>query len=185
MAFFGGGGAKKSPATKSSPLANEAVDIYNSKYNNIQPSQFFFDSWGMPPEYQKPSNAKEGIFARDNSALVSTFNTIASLYGDEEALNMVKITPGVLAFNKDNFAPCLAFFAEKFGAEEAKEMVIRNPGLLSVSPENAEAVDDATMQLSYVVKYTRPIGNLGPFTLIALLSVPAIEAVTGLSLRPF
>ena len=77
----------------------------------------------MPPEYEKPSNAKEGIFARDNSALVSTFNTIASLYGDEEALNMVKITPGVLAFNKDNFAPCLAFFAEKFGAEEAKEMV--------------------------------------------------------------
>jgi hypothetical protein len=113
--------------------------------------------------------------------LVSTFDVIASLYGDEEALMMVKIQPGVLAFNKDNFRPSLEAFSTKFGADEAREMVIRNPGLLSVKPANAEAADDLTMQLSYVVDSTRPIGALGPFVILGLLSVPAIESAMGVS----
>ena len=92
---------------------------------------------------------------------------------------MVKIQPGVLAFNKDNFGPCLDIFGEKFGLEESKAMILRNPGLLSTKPSYAETADDLTMQLSYAVGFTRPIGNFGPFILIALVSVPAIESALG------
>jgi hypothetical protein len=60
-------------------------------------------------------------------------------------------------------------------------MVVRNPGLLSVKPANAESADDLTMQLSYVVDFTRPIGALGPFLILGLVSVPAIESVTGVT----
>ncbi|KAL3783951.1 hypothetical protein ACHAW5_010465 [Stephanodiscus triporus] len=181
LAFFGTAG-KKSPVKKSSPLVDEAVEIYTSKFNgSAGRGKFFWESWGMPSSYQAPEDSSKLIFARKEADLVSTFNVIASLYGEDAALMMVKIQPGVLAFNKDNFRPSLEAFSTKFGAEEAREMVIRNPGLLSVKPANAEAADDLTMQLSYVVKVTRPIGALGPFVILGLLSVPAIESATGLS----
>ena len=111
----------------------------------------------MPESYSKPeSNGM--LFDVQDEKLRATFNTVAKLYGEENALKMVKIQPGILAFNKDNMAASLDAFAENFGLEEAKEMVIRNPGLLSVKPANAEGADDLTMQLSYVVEFTRPIG---------------------------
>ncbi|KAL7453840.1 hypothetical protein ACHAWC_009130 [Mediolabrus comicus] len=114
-----------------------------------------------------------------NEELASTFNTIASIYGDEAALKMVKIQPSVLAFEKSNFQPSLDAFGETFGYEESKEMVIRNPGLLGSSPASAAGADDLTMQLSYVVAFTRPIGALGPATIIGLLCVPALESALG------
>lgn len=179
LAFFGG--AKKA-VVKSSPYTDEALEIYTSKYSTgAKRQKFFFESWGMPGSYNKPENSSESIFERKQEELKSTFNTIASLYGEEEALNMVKIQPGVLAFNKDNFGPSLAAFGEKFGADEAREMVIRNPGLLSVKPANAESADDLTMQLSYVVEFTRPIGVAGPIFVIGLLMIPALESATGVS----
>lgn len=178
LAFFGG--AKKA-VVKSSPFADEAIEIYTSKYSKGARQKFFFESWGMPGSYNKPENSSESIFERKQEELKSTFNTIASLYGEEEALNMVKIQPGVLAFNKDNFGPSLSAFGEKFGADEAREMVIRNPGLLSVKPANAESADDLTMQLSYVVEITRPIGIYGPIFVIGLLMIPALESATGVS----
>jgi hypothetical protein len=183
LAFFGtAAGKKKSPAKKkSSPLADEAVSIYTSKFSQPVRDKLFWESWGMPDSYQKPEESTLSIFARKEAELVSTFDTIASLYGDEEALKMVKIQPGVLAFNRDNFGPSLEAFGDKFGADEAREMVVRNPGLLSVKPANAEAADDLTMQLSYVVDFTRPIGALGPFVILGLVSVPAIESVTGIT----
>ena len=139
----------------------------------------------MPASYEKPANAKEGIFKRQNADLISAFNAIAQLYGEDNALQMVKIQPGILAFRKENFAPSLAAFSEVFGEEESKDMVIRNPGLLSVNPKSAAAVDDLTMQLSYVVQYTRPIGNAGPAILLALVCVPAIEGALGLERGAF
>lgn len=184
LAFFGT--SAKSPAKKkSSPFADEAVSIYTSKFSQTTAAQtkFFWASWGMPDSFQKPegSSSTPTIFAREESELVNTFDAIASLYGDEMALKMVKIQPGVLAFNRDNFRPSLDAFVEKFGANEAREMVVRNPGLLSVKPANAESADDLTMQLSYVVDFTRPIGALGPFLILGLVSVPAIESVTGVT----
>ena len=179
LAFFGG--AKKTAAPKSSPLAEEAVEIYTSKYPGGARKKFFFESWGMPDSYQAPEDTSANIFERKTAELTSTFNTIASLYGEEEALKMVKIQPGVLAFNKDNFKPSLEAFGENFGYEESKEMVMRNPGLLSVKPANAASADDLTMQLSYVVDFTRPIGAAGPVFILFLLSIPALESATGVS----
>lgn len=182
LAFFGrSAGKKKSPIKKSSPLAGEAVMIYTSKFSKSARGKFFWESWGMPGSYQKPEDTSESIFARKEADLISVFDAIAYLYGDEEALKMVKIQPGVLAFNKENFGPSLEAFGAKFGAEEARAMVIRNPGLLSVKPTNAEAADDLTMKLSYVVDFTRPIGALGPIVTIGLLTVPAIEGLTGVT----
>ncbi|KAL7543269.1 hypothetical protein ACHAXR_012600 [Thalassiosira sp. AJA248-18] len=178
LAFFGG--AKKS-AVKSSPLAEEAIALYNTKYSGGGTRQkFFFESWGMPDSYEKPEDSG-AIFERKADELKNAFNTLSSLYGEEESLKMVKIQPGILAFNKDNFGPSLDAFGENFGYEESKEMIIRNPGLLAVKPANAATADDLTMQLSYVVEFTRPIGALGPIIIVALLSVPAIEAATGVS----
>ncbi|KAL7550091.1 hypothetical protein ACHAWF_013320 [Thalassiosira exigua] len=176
---FFGGAAKKSGA-KSSPLADEAIELYNAKYSGKSGPKLFFQGWGMPESYKKPKDSR-AIFARNKSDLISAFNTIASLYGDQEALKMVKIQPGILAFNKDNFKPSLEAFGENFGFEESKEMVIRNPGLLSVKPAGAASADDLTMQLSYVVEFTRPLGAAGPILLMALLSIPALESVTGVS----
>jgi hypothetical protein len=186
LAFFGTKAtSNKKSSSKSSPLADEAVEIYTTKFStsNANGGKFFFSSWGMPgsmtDSYEKPADRL--IFARKNSELVASFNILASLYGDDVALQMVKIQPGVLAFNKDNFRPSLEAFANKFGIDEAKGMIIRNPGLLSVKPANAESADNLTMQLSYVVEFTRPIGLLGPAVILALLSVPAIESATGVS----
>ncbi len=135
----------------------------------------------MPASYQSSEDKSENLFSRPDEELLLAFNTIASLYGDDAALQMVKIQPGVLAFNKDNFELSLAAFANKFGLEESKAMVLRNPGLLSVKPANAEDADGLTMQLSYVVDVTRPIGVYGPIGLLGLLSIPAIESIAGVS----
>mmetsp|Transcript_7104 Transcript_7104/g.12429 ORF Transcript_7104/g.12429 Transcript_7104/m.12429 type:complete len:218 (+) Transcript_7104:47-700(+) len=177
--FFGG--AKRN-TVKSSPLADEAVEIYTTKYlsGGGTRQKFFFESWGMPESYKAPDEP-ESIFSRRVADLTASFNTIALLYGEEEALKMVKIQPGVLAFNKDNFGPSLDAFGENFGVEESKEMIIRNPGLLAVKPANARTADDLTMQLSYVVDFTRPIGLYGPGLILSLLSIPALEGVTGVS----
>ncbi|KAK1737250.1 hypothetical protein QTG54_012117 [Skeletonema marinoi] len=177
LAFFGG--QKKAASTKGSPLADEALETYLSKYPaDAKTASFFFETWGMPESYQAPKT-KTSIFSRENQEIKATFNTIASIYGDEEALKMVKIQPSVLAFQKENFQPSLNAFGENFGYEESKEMIIRNPGLLGANPANAASADNLTMQLSYVIQFTRPIGVVGPAVLIGLLCVPALESALG------
>lgn len=176
LAFFGG---QKKASIKGSPLADEALETYLAKYPaDAKTSSFFFETWGMPESYQAPKS-KESIFSRKDEEIKSTFNTIASIYGDEEALKMVKIQPSVLAFQKENFQPSLDAFGENFGYEESKAMIIRNPGLLGTKPANAASADNLTMQLSYVVQFTRPIGAVGPVILIGLLCVPALESALG------
>ncbi|KAL7466410.1 hypothetical protein ACHAXS_006712 [Conticribra weissflogii] len=179
LSFFGGGTKKAAP---SSALTDEALQIYLDKYpvKNGSGQKFFFDSWGMPESYQTTGESK-ALFNFDDTKLRATFNAIAQLYGEENALKMVKIQPGILAFKKENFKQSLENFGEIFGYDEAKDMVLRNPGLLSVNPANAAAADKLTMQLSYVVEFTRPVGKAGPFVLLSLLSVPVIEGSLGLS----
>ncbi len=135
----------------------------------------------MPSSYQAAVDSSVNIFARKDEELTLAFNTLASIYGDDVALKMVNIQPNILAFNSAYFEPSLNAFAEKFGMEESKKMVLRNPGLLSVQPASAAEVDNLTMQLSYLVDITRPIGALGPVILLGLLSVPALESATGAS----
>ena len=179
LAFFGGSPKKSTPAP--SKLADEAVEIYLRKYppNSTARPKFFFESWGMPESYSAPPSV--GLFRVQDAKLRETFDAIARLYGEENALRMVEIQPGILAFNKDNFRPSLENFGETFGYDQAKRMVMRNPGLLSVKPANAATADQLTMQMSYVVEWTRPIGAAGPFLILGLLMVPALEGATGVS----
>jgi len=65
-------------------------------------------------------------------------------------------------------------------------MVIRNPALLSCppsGPDGADKADAKAMYASYVVAATRPIGGLLLGSLFLLLSIPAIEIVTGIPAR--
>jgi hypothetical protein len=82
------------------------------------------------------------------------------LYGDEEALQMVKILPTALCFDYRNFGPCLDAWTEQFGLEASQKMVQRNPGLLGVPPILAAEPAEATMALSYLVAVTRPLPKI-------------------------
>lgn len=65
-------------------------------------------------------------------------------------------------------------------------MVIRNPALLSVppsGPDGADQADGKAMVLSYVIAATRPVGKQLLGLLFLLLSIPAVEIVTGVPTR--
>jgi len=51
---------------------------------------------------------------------------------------------------------------------------------LGVQPEDAEKSTASTMQMSYIVGFTRPLGNAGLAALGSLLLVPVIEGGLGL-----
>ncbi|CAB9502738.1 expressed unknown protein [Seminavis robusta] len=87
----------------------------------------------------------------------AAFEELATLYGDESALQMVKIQPLALSRNPNNFEPTLAVWTETFGEEAAKSMVRRNPGLLLLSPQSAASDAMGTMGWSFVIWATRPI----------------------------
>ena len=87
--------------------------------------------------------------------LSTTFNELARLYGDDEALKMVKIMPSVLRFDSKNFEGSLASWTEQFGSEKAQAMVRRNPGLLGVRPEQTEDAE-SSLYGSYLVAALRP-----------------------------
>ena len=91
----------------------------------------------------------------DKTKLTTNFNEIARLYGDEEALEMVKNMPRALRFDSENFEPCLESWTEQFGLERSKAMVRRNPGLLGVKPSQTEDAD-SSMYGSYLVAALRP-----------------------------
>ena len=182
-----GGG---SPAASKDPNVQEAIDIYNTKYASKSTFKPFYNSWGLPTtdfdgtkvQSDKPNKK---LFSVDENECQVTFLEIARLYGSDEALQMTKILPGVLAFDRKNMAQSLDEFTTIFGEEEAKAMVLRNPGLLYVKPENAATSDDLTMQFSYVVAVTRPAGPVLLYGILALLCVPVIEGVTGVSKADF
>ena len=84
-----GGRAKKTTKSSSSPLVEEALSAY---------------------PYVLTDAAKK-------AGCIANFNEMASLYGDENALAMVKLEPKTLTFNKDNYAFQLANWEEQFGLE--------------------------------------------------------------------
>jgi hypothetical protein len=178
----------------SSPLAQEAVAIFNKQYpfgretvntsplgNLGVPKQ---DIDGTPIRKPLPKKGERKSLADITEAdAIASFSAIAAVYDEERALNMVKIFPLCLAFDKESFPETFAIFAEKFGEEETKDMVLRNPGLLAVQPSLAKKTDDSTMTFSYIIAVTRPIGAFGPLLLILLLLTPLIEGVTGIPIK--
>lgn len=125
---------KKSP---SSPLLEEALAIY-------------------PFQFRPEGEAKSGT----RTSCTATFNELARLYGDEEALAMLKIEPNTLKFKSEYFERSLNAWEEQFGLESAQAMVMRNPGLLCIPPWQAEQPSESCMALSYVVAATRPLPKL-------------------------
>lgn len=84
---------------------------------------------------------------------------MARLYGDKEALEMVKICPQTLKFKRENFQRCLDSWEEQFGLEKAQAMVLRNPGLLGIRPEQTDGAE-SSMVFSYIVALTRPLPKI-------------------------
>eukprot|EP00567_Pseudictyota_dubia_P015626 CAMPEP_0197452286 /NCGR_PEP_ID=MMETSP1175-20131217/31680_1 /TAXON_ID=1003142 /ORGANISM="Triceratium dubium, Strain CCMP147" /LENGTH=245 /DNA_ID=CAMNT_0042985255 /DNA_START=33 /DNA_END=770 /DNA_ORIENTATION=- len=195
-AFFGGGGATSATAKVSPEAMDAALELYSKKFTAEKlgtKKRFFFSAWGMPKRDidgtatgkigQGGTVAGKSLFDVDEGRKRSTFSEIVRLYGEDNALEMVKALPNILAFDSTQFSPALDAFGEIFGEEEANAMVVRNPGLLAVKPKDAATSTDQTMQFSYLVAYTRPIGNAGLPAILSLLSVPGIEQVTNIPIR--
>jgi len=194
-AFFGGATKTAARAKVSPEILDEACDIYNKRFESKRKAKTrpFFASWGMPKrdiDGTEIGAIGEGgtpmgrsLFDIDDARMRKSFTEIARLYGEENALVMVKALPNILAFDSNNFSPALDAFGEIFGEEEANAMVVRNPGLLAVSPKNAATSSDQTMQFSYIIAYTRPIGKAGLPAILALLSIPGIEKVSNIPIR--
>ena len=118
-----------------SPLVDEALEAYPYSFEG-----------------------RRAMVTREQAGL--TFNELARLYGDDEALTMVKLEPRVLVFNSDNYAPCLEAWTEQFGLEAAKGMVGRNPNLLAVRPSLAQKPAEDSMFFSYVIAASRPLPKI-------------------------
>lgn len=145
-AFVGrrGGGRR---SNKSSPLVDEALAVYPFRF--------------QPDKKQAGAPEGEKLYAPvTRNQATGCFNELARLYGDDEALAMVKLLPRALSFRSDFFEPCLEAWTEQFGSEAAQGMVRRNPGLLGVNPILAREPAEASMALSYVVAVTRPLPKL-------------------------
>lgn len=190
LGFFGAGTAlKRTP----SPLAEEAVQIFDKKYpfGRDPPKSIGFGDFGMPNRdidgtpLKKQSNIQSNKRLTDitQEQATASFSALAAAYGEERALDMVKALPLCLAFDKSVFGPSLREWSQVFGEEEAKEMVRRNPGLLAVKPEEASRSTDQTMTFSYIVAATRPLGPFLLSSLALLLLIPAFEAITGLQIQ--
>jgi hypothetical protein len=182
-------------ASVNSPLAQEAVEIYGQKfsYGKAPREDNVLDSvsrFGVPKTDIDGSKILSGkgekgrrITDMKKQKVAATFNGLAAVYGEERAIEMVKISPFVLTFDPNFFAPTFAIWSEIFGEEAALDMVSRNPGLLAVQPKDAGKNTDNTMAFSYIIAATRPIGNYGLVTIGSLLMVPVIEGTTGIAIK--
>ena len=177
----------------SEAVVQEALDIYEAKFKvseNKKAFKPFFTQWGVPEtdidgsQVKKDTGSKKRLVDADVKTQRAAFNEIAKIYGEEAALQMVKDLPYCLAFKRSNFAGNFAVYEEVFGKEEAKAMVSRNPGLLAISPEDAARnTNEQTMVFSYLIGYTRPIGDIALPGLLLLLATPGIEQVSGIPIR--
>ena len=144
-----------------SSLASEAVSIYLTKL--------------------KP---KEGTFVdRSEEELKVCFQELSEIFGQDDAMDMVKRGPKVLASYPSVFKESMEEYSKIFGEEEAKAMVKRNTGLLFVQPVDARDVDDTTMKMSYVIAFFQPLGPYWLYGMLALLATGPFESFTGIPIR--
>jgi hypothetical protein len=179
-------------APKTSTLADEAVSIFQTAYPKKEP--FKASAWtsfgvpgydidGTPIRKAKKGEQRRRLTDISEKQCRASFKALAQVYGQDEALEMTRTMPIILSFDNQRFGPSYKEWSRIFGADEAKAMVLRNPGLLAVRPENAATATDQTMNFSYIVAYTRPFSKILLPGLLFLLAVPAMEAVTGVSIR--
>lgn len=177
----------------SEAVVQEALAVFEAKFKvseNKKAFKPFYTQWGVPEkdidgtQVKKDYSNTKRLVDSDEKTQRAAFNELAKIYGEEAALQMVKDLPYCLAFKRSNFAGNFAVYEEVFGEEDAKAMVSRNPGLLAISPEDAARnTNEQTMVFSYLVGYTRPLGDILLPGLLLLLSTPAIEKVSGIPIR--
>mmetsp|Transcript_59391 Transcript_59391/g.66465 ORF Transcript_59391/g.66465 Transcript_59391/m.66465 type:complete len:224 (-) Transcript_59391:56-727(-) len=194
--------AVKKTSSPISPITQEAVDIWGAKfsYDPAPPREKNFlndiarlgvpknDPFDGTPIYTKKSPDEVGFRFTDltETEIINNFSALAAVYGEERSIEMVKIFPLSLSFDSKIFSETFSVWSEIYGEEKAMDMVSRNPNLLAVGPKDAPNSTDQTMAFSYIVAVTRPIGLFGPIGIIALISVPGIEAATGIPIKePF
>jgi hypothetical protein len=178
----------KSLPTNNAKLAqeDEAVAIYAKIFpfgrEPLKDSPLI--GFGMPTSSatrSKQYKSKEKWFADiSEKDARAAFQILSKVYGAQNALAMTKAQPLCLSFDRNIFAATLEEYAQIFGREEAIAMVCRNPGLIAVRPAEAAKATGLTMQASYVVAATRPLGSVLLVILLALVMVPAIEGITGI-----
>jgi hypothetical protein len=134
--------------------------------------------------------------AFDKNEFKESYNAWADIFGGEETKDMVLRNPVRVRQSWRWFA-CVDtskkavihfFLTQEAFVSLCHDGLHSNPlcnsqGLLAVKRYQASTANDQTMVFSYIVAYTRPIGKAGPIGLLLLLSVPFIEAVTGLEIR--
>jgi hypothetical protein len=119
---------------KKSNLAQQAVDIFGEKFPYNQPprKKGILDKYvglGVPKtdidgtRYDKigKGTGKRLTDITEKQA-ADAFNQIASLYGGERAIEMVKIFPICLAFDKSQFKDSFTAWSGIYGEEETKDM---------------------------------------------------------------
>ena len=124
------------PAMKKSNFAQEAVDVYGQQYPFGQAPKeksilSKYAKFGVPEvdidgtRYDKvgKGTGKRMTDITEKQA-ADTFNQLASVYGGERALEMVKIFPVCLTFNKEQFKGSFDAWTDVFGEEETKEMYV-------------------------------------------------------------
>jgi hypothetical protein len=192
--------ASDSVAQVNPSIVDEAISIYQRKFpemkDRVRPA-YKLVSFGMPDTdidgsrfKMKDDGTSKNVVGttfseRPESYLRDTFTLLANLYGEQQALQMVKDVPICLAFDNKNFEPALAEFSKKFGNQESREMIQRNPGLLAIKATGAggaSTASDQTMIFSYLVAVTRPVGPILLYGTIFLVSYPFIAALFGLPL---
>ena len=125
---FTKGAAKKSPGA-----ADEAVAIFAKEFPFNRPPPPKANKIGVPiadidgtPITKVGSTQGKRLTDISEKEVRQNFQAMSKVYGEEQALEMVKILPISLSFNSKNFGPSLNAFAEIFGLEESKAMVGRN-----------------------------------------------------------
>jgi hypothetical protein len=128
--------ATKRASFKKSSLTQEAVDIFGAKYpfnqTPVKKSTLSkLAGLGVPKvdidgtrydKFGKGSGKRLTDISEKQAA--DTFNEIARLYGGERAIQMVKIFPICLAFDKKQFAGSFSEWCTIFGVEETQEMYV-------------------------------------------------------------
>mmetsp|Transcript_50500 Transcript_50500/g.86533 ORF Transcript_50500/g.86533 Transcript_50500/m.86533 type:complete len:251 (+) Transcript_50500:1-753(+) len=171
--------------------------------NSLAGKEFY---QGTKPDTKSKTKAKVSNTALADKDLKVTFKTIAGLYGgDDNALKMVQAVPTTLSYNAANMkltkAALMTAFCGKFKEDgvtplysnsdgspkyteqDVVEMCMRNPLLIGIRAEgygSAINSQEDTMQLSYVIAATRPIGGLLLATTLLLLITPIIKKSLGM-----
>jgi hypothetical protein len=172
---------------------NDAIALYQKRYpQNRGPRKRAFNAGvGLPVrdldgtklKVAKSNTLGKTFSERSESELRATYQTLQKYFGDDDTYQMVQDFTLVLTMNRKNLAAIMAAYANNFGKDQADAMVKRNPGLLFCQPKDAATADNLTMQFSYVVAITRPVGPLLLYTLLALVFEPTFELLSGIPLK--